>query len=264
MKYQREYMKYNNPMYDKKISLRSHNNSSKRWSEPAYKDRMLLKLRANPINNPEFYRIILPRLGGRVKKTDTFKKTMRNNMLNNWKSNEFRCKQLAGFTSNVRDSLSKSSKSGWDSLSEEDRKRRLYNLMNSDPRKNYYLCKHRLDDGNGNMLRTKPELIVAKWLTSLGINYDYEKSIKLLNGKIVFPDFTFSVNGRLIRLEFSGCADKEWVSSIICKSYVVKKAYPNDLYYLVTYGDKISNIINSNFDCCIPLSYVKSGGTLQC
>lgn len=59
------------------------------------------------------------------------------------------------------------------------------------PIKNTYKGKTQLETNNGEFVKSKTELTLADLFKSENIIYKYEAPLKLNNGEIVYPDFTF-------------------------------------------------------------------------
>ncbi|MCR5735463.1 MAG: hypothetical protein K6G22_12730 [Lachnospiraceae bacterium] len=79
-------------------------------------------------------------------------------------------------------------------------------------RENPYMPENRIyDTRKGERVRSKSEAILADMLYELGIPYHYEKPLKLINGKIRYPDFTMlkKRTREEIYLEHFGLMDNE-------------------------------------------------------
>ncbi len=82
----------------------------------------------------------------------------------------------------------------------------------------------------GELVRSKSEMIIANLLYNESIQYEYEKKLFFLKDKWIEPDFTVSINGNEYYWEHLGLIGKEsydnrWVE----KLGVYEKHYPNKL-----------------------------------
>ena len=84
---------------------------------------------------------------------------------------------------------------------------------------------------DGNMVRSKSEVIICDLLAKSGIKYKYEELLEYAPGKYINPDFTIFINNKVVYWEHVGCLGlDEYDANWDYKLKVYEKYYPGKMY----------------------------------
>jgi len=103
----------------------------------------------------------------------------------------------------------------------------------------------------GDVVRSKSEALIATALHLAGIDFEYDKCLKDINGTPYWPDFTINYNGKVYYWEHLGMTDnKKYVRDWLVKEKWYKSNFPGTVLTTTDYedvGKQIKQVLHDSF-----------------